>query len=344
MLSGDEALSLLAGLAEGKEDELRAKAEAEAQARVDEILGRKRKPKPQPEPTPPPEQELPVEGEMLSGDEALSLLAGLAEGKEDELRAKAEAEAQARVDEILGRKRKPKPEEVPSTPPAQPEIKPPAAQEAEGKALFGWTRMGEPSTPPPPVEEEKEETPPAFGFLQVEEEVKEILPPEEKKETFFGTVDEGSAPRAEAGPSPASSPPPPAAKQGTPQRRAIQQTASKPKPSSKPAPQPAPSAAPSTRDLDSLRAYVKKHRSDHAARLELAQALWKVGEREEALKHYSRLIRAEKTMEQVLADLTAYVEANPADARLLRTLGDAYMKSGDLNQAMALYKQAMDLL
>ncbi len=325
------------------------------------------------EESPAEEIEFPVEGELLSGDEALSLLAGLAEGKEEELRAQAEAEAQARVDAILGRKRpaeeaapaeEAKPAEAAQPPVAEAE---PAEEEtvAEGEEeLFGWTHIGEPvRTETAPLEEEKE-PPPAFGFLQFEGEAEEVLPAGEEEGILLETAEEAPQPVVEEAVEPAemseaeapSIQPKP--KPVVEERVEPAKTPEAEAPSIQPQPAPeAPKAPPRRKaapakpkpaapggDLDALRAYVKKHRSDHAARLELAQALWKAGEHEEALKHYSRLIRAEKMMEQVFADLTAYVEANPADARLLRTLGDAYMKSGDLNQAMTLYKQAMDLL
>ncbi len=314
---------------------------------------------------PAEEVELPVEGELLSGDEALSLLAGLAEGKEEELRAQAEAEAQARVDAILGRKRP-----VEEAPPAE-ETRPaeevePAAEEAvaEGEEeLFGWTHIGEPvKTKTAPIEEE-EEQPAAFGFLQFEGEAEEVLPAGEEEGILLETAEEAPRPVVEERAEPAETPEAEAPSIQPKPKPVVEEQAEPAKAPEIEAPvqpQPAPEApkAPPRRkaepakpkpaapggDLDALRAYVKKHRSDHAARLELAQALWKAGEHEEALTHYSRLIRAEKMMEQIFADLTAYVEANPADARLLRTLGDAHMKRGDLSQAMALYKQAMDLL
>ncbi|HOT91572.1 MAG TPA: hypothetical protein PLN71_08370 [Anaerolineae bacterium] len=153
-LSGDEALAWLESLAAGKEEELRARAEAEAQARVAEILGRTPKPAPAPEtavptppvtaPTPPAEEVVakeavteevvPVaEGEFLSGDEALAWLESLAAGKEEELRARAEAETQARVAEILGRKPEPAPAPAPVEAP-KPKITPPKAPVVEAVA------------------------------------------------------------------------------------------------------------------------------------------------------------------------------------------------------------------
>lgn len=123
LLSGEDALAWLSSLAAGKEEELRAQAEAETQARVAEILGRR----PEPKVTAPPVAEIPepvtekpaapeavpesvaaevpvAEGDVMSGDDALAWLSSLAAGKEEELRAQAEAEAEARVAEILGRK------------------------------------------------------------------------------------------------------------------------------------------------------------------------------------------------------------------------------------------------
>ncbi|HHS97318.1 MAG TPA: tetratricopeptide repeat protein, partial [Chloroflexi bacterium] len=71
-----------------------------------------------------------LEGEGLpSGDEALAWLESLAKGKEEELRAVAQAEAEARFAEIVGKPRpteEPTPEETPPpkapTPPAEPEV------------------------------------------------------------------------------------------------------------------------------------------------------------------------------------------------------------------------------
>ena len=313
--------------------------------------------------------EMPVEGEMLSGDEALSFLAGLAEGKEEELRARAEAEAQARVDQILGRKPKAQPEAEVEAPAAEAEAAPveemPAEEEPE-EELFGWTHIGEPTpTETPPVEAEEAEEEAAFGFLQFEGEAEEILPEGGHEGIIIEEPSVEEVPVAEEAPRAAEETAPPvearvgeaaeeapvaeeaprAAEETAPPLEARVEEAAEEVPVAEEAPRAAEAApSPQVRDLDSLLAYVKKHRSDHAARLELAQALWKAGRHEEALSHYSRLIRAEKMMDAVFADLTAYVEAYPADARLLRTLGDAYMKSGDLNEAMALYKQAMDLL
>ena len=158
LLSGDDALAWLSSLAAGKEEELRAQAEAATQARVAEILGRRPEVRAEAptvaepvsaEPIEAPSEpsvaavsvaagtavEVPVaEGDVMSGDDALAWLSSLAAGKEEELRAQAEAATQARVAEILGRKPESKvaaPEEpaVPEAPVA-PEVPAPVVAKA----------------------------------------------------------------------------------------------------------------------------------------------------------------------------------------------------------------------
>ena len=153
LLSGDDALSWLESLTVGKEDELRAQAEAESQARVDEILGRKSEPvveEPEPVVAEAPTLEIAsaAEGDLLSGDDALSWLESLTVGKEDELRLQAESEAQARVDELLGRAPEPASEPTVVEPEAviaeQPQLSKNAASAEEG--FFGWDAFGEEAT------------------------------------------------------------------------------------------------------------------------------------------------------------------------------------------------------
>ncbi|MCP4540720.1 MAG: tetratricopeptide repeat protein [Chloroflexi bacterium] len=138
--SGDDALAWLEQLTEGKEDELEAQAQAEGEARMAEIMGRpaptvetapEKAIAPPVEETPPapadapdwmqelgpPEETVPatpvaeepitpdwLESEGVpSGDDALAWLEQLTAGKEDELKAQAQAEGEARMAEIMGR-------------------------------------------------------------------------------------------------------------------------------------------------------------------------------------------------------------------------------------------------
>lgn len=222
-LSGDDALAWLSSLAAGKEDELRAQAEAETQARVAEILGRR----PEPKVAAPPVEvapetaiaqpvkapvepevaaagaaaEVPIaEGDVMSGDDALAWLSSLAAGKEEELRAQAEVESQARVAEILGRKVEPtsKPqvtEPEPIVEEARVEETGPATEGAllPGTAALSWLES---------FAEGREEELRAQAEAEAEVRVAEILgrkpeapkvEPEVTPETIFTEVEPGEA-------------------------------------------------------------------------------------------------------------------------------------------------------
>jgi hypothetical protein len=100
----------------------------------------------------------------------------------------------------------------------------------------------------------------------------------------------------------------------------------------------------SREELDALREQVRQDRSDHEARLALARALWAAGTYKESLDHYSRLINEDFELERMLGDLQQYAEEHPDHPNLLRTLGDIYMKQSLLDEAMSFYKEAMALL
>ena len=108
-------------------------------------------------------------------------------------------------------------------------------------------------------------------------------------------------------------------------------------------PEAEPSAV-TAEDLDEMRAYAKRKRSDHAARLSLARALWHAGEIQESMEHYGRLIKAGARSDEVMVDLEQYVASGPSSASVTRTFGDAHMKNGDLVKALEIYNRAMELL
>ena len=102
--------------------------------------------------------------------------------------------------------------------------------------------------------------------------------------------------------------------------------------------------APAAAGLDAIRDAVARDESDYTNRLALARELWKAGEREEALTHYTHLVQAQAEMKEVIADLRQAATERPQDATLLQTLGDAYMAEGLVDQALELYNRAMELL
>lgn len=64
----------------------------------------------------------------------------------------------------------------------------------------------------------------------------------------------------------------------------------------------------------------------------------------EALAGYSRLIRRKRHLNVVIEDLNDALYRHPVDTNLLETLGDAYVKSNSLQQALDTYTKAEDLL
>ncbi len=172
MPSADDALAFLAKLAAGKEDQLRADAEREADVRMAAIMGRKPvepvaeievQAPPPVEPLAAAESAAEVPEEMPSADDALAFFAKLAAGKEDQLRAQAQLEAESRMDAIMGRK-----------PVAAPT---PAAEEKPGVGLaaaalgaaavagLAATKKEEPAKPVEPVAEVPETMPSADDAL-----------------------------------------------------------------------------------------------------------------------------------------------------------------------------------
>ncbi len=365
MLSGDDALAWLSNLAAGKEDQLRAEAEAQQQARVDEILGRKPATKPlEPAPAKPepvvaetPVEEVAAPADMLSGDDALAWLSTLAAGKEDQLRAEAETQQQARVDEILGRKPATKPEETApaksepaATAPAKPAVEElPTAEATPAEMLSGDDALNWLSS----LAAGKEDKLRAESEAEKQARVDELLgrtptrplPPtnvEEREEVAppKPTREPAREPRREEPKAPEKPKP-------TATRRAVEEKTPPPAQPVEAAAAPAtdsaiPGAKLSTTEFNALRAHVEKKRDDDEARLKLARALWAMGEVKESMAHYTRLTRTEINA-QVIKDLEHYRQTQPSSA-VLRTLGDAYMKEGALEAALAAYSQAMSAL
>jgi hypothetical protein len=150
------------------------------------------------------------------------------------------------------------------------------------------------------------------------------------------TVGEIVAPPEEVAIPPTAPPPAPA----VPVVEAAPPVAAAPTPAPKP---PGPPAAGPVDPFAAGKAYLKQNPRDYDARLHLARALWQAGKRGEALEEYSRLIRAGKLLDVVIVELEQYLEKWP-DVSTQRVLGDAYMKSNQLDKALELYRQALENL
>ena len=211
------------------------------------------------------------------------------------------------------------PPEVPraEVPPAEPE-------------MFGWTSFGaevEILQPTPPIEEVSPPEQPfgwtAFGEAVVAPEA----PAWREPEVLAAEVAPSPTVLPEVAPPPVMPPevvpPPPARPEAVP---------------------PAPPTAEALASIDALRAYVRSHPRDHEARLNLARALWQAGLYADSLEAYSRLLKAGRLLDEVLADMEAHVAERPNDPAVRRVLGDAYMRADRLADALATYREALELV
>ena len=286
-----------------------------------------------------------LEGELLSGDDALAWLASLAAGKEEELRAQAETETRARVDEIMGRKPTaplPTPPAAPAAPVAEEIVAPVEAVAPEAAPAFEEEALAAPEEAVPAgapiVAGTEEET--FFGWLTFDAEIAEapkvpepeILEPQPLPSFGFTRFGPNGEPLMEQGPEEIKIAGP----------ILVEPEAVKPEMVEAEAPvipEPAPTAP-----LEALRARTEADARDYLTRLELARALVSANEWQEALTHYRRLIRDKQRLPEIEADLTQLTGRQPDDPRLLQMLGDLHMQKGQLDQALALYKRAISLL
>ena len=77
--------------------------------------------------------------------------------------------------------------------------------------------------------------------------------------------------------------------------------------------------------------------------LKIARSLSQEGNLQAALGHYLYLVKSDQKLEEVVADLESQ-RANPHTKQtplMLQTLADAYTKTGKLEKALPLYRQAL---
>jgi len=68
------------------------------------------------------------------------------------------------------------------------------------------------------------------------------------------------------------------------------------------------------------------------------------GRRDESLQHYNTLIREERLLQEVIQDLHEALYRFPVDVEIWQALGDAYMRAGQLKEALDAYTKAEELL
>ena len=99
----------------------------------------------------------------------------------------------------------------------------------------------------------------------------------------------------------------------------------------------APQAPLRLRSTDSLQ-------DKDASFINLARQLLDKGSLEEAMNSYTNLIKKGKLLEEVIEDLNEIVYRHPVDVIVWQTMGDAYMRSNRLQEALDAYTKAEELL
>jgi len=211
--------------------------------------------------------------------------------------------------------------------------------------FFGWTTFGRKPVEAP-VARKPEPRFTAFGFTSFGEAEPGAVEPEAPEVTLAPTRPQQPTPEAPARPKPTGPlTPPAAAPKPTPEAPARpKQTAPLVPPAARrpeAAPRPTPVLTP---ELKAIMERVQAEPENVGARLYLARQMWQAQMREDALRHYAQLIRANAALDDVLKDLETYLQEAPQDVQTLRTLGDAYLRVGRLDVAESLYKRAINLI
>lgn len=111
----------------------------------------------------------------------------------------------------------------------------------------------------------------------------------------------------------------------------VQKPIEKPKVEPEPEPEPSPS---------------KKQKGSQAYNeiLNAARARMTDADLQAAVEYYGKLIKKKKLLEEIISDLQQATLDHPLEINLQKTLGDAYMKSDLLDEALEAYSKAEDLL
>ncbi|TES90242.1 MAG: hypothetical protein E3J88_04485, partial [Anaerolineales bacterium] len=83
---------------------------------------------------------------------------------------------------------------------------------------------------------------------------------------------------------------------------------------------------------------------DDADKLDAARQDISIGNLEEAVKTYAKLVKRGKMVEEIIMDIQEALRKHPVDVGLWQTLGDAYMRADRLQDALDSYSKAEDLL
>jgi cytochrome c-type biogenesis protein CcmH/NrfG len=97
-------------------------------------------------------------------------------------------------------------------------------------------------------------------------------------------------------------------------------------------------------DMEALMARVRANPDDHQALRDMARGWVQLGDFKAARGAYEELIHHSALLDDVIYDLGIFVEDHPDEVEFIRLMGDAHMKSGNLQKALKLYRQALKKL
>ncbi|MFC1961005.1 hypothetical protein ACFLYO_09870, partial [Chloroflexota bacterium] len=103
-------------------------------------------------------------------------------------------------------------------------------------------------------------------------------------------------------------------------------------------------AVPAGAAYDIFRAALDQNPDDHGSRITLARQLATEDKLGECLGQYETLIFSNAMLDDLAGDLTKLVETNPAVPQARRVLGDVLMRQGRLQDALSLYRSALEQL
>ena len=146
-----------------------------------------------------------------------------------------------------------------------------------------------------------------------------------------------AAPKAEPASAPAAPVRQPAAASPAP-------AAPAPRPTTRRALRPTPPPVPAGEAYASYRNRLESDPQDHAARLELARRLQSDARMEDSLNHYEALVFDEALLDNVEQDLNTLVEQRQDVPQALRVLGDVRLHQGRLQDALEMYRAALEQL
>ena len=146
-----------------------------------------------------------------------------------------------------------------------------------------------------------------------------------------------AAPKAEPAPAPAAPAPQPVVASPAPAVPA-------PRPAARRSLRPTPPPVPAGEAYAGYRNRLESDPQDHAARLELARRLQSDARMEDSLNHYEALVFDEALLDNVAQDLNTLVEQRQDVPQALRVLGDVRLHQGRLQDALEMYRAALEQL